>query len=218
MENSKVSEKILKHIKLQGPTTAQDLADVFSVTPMAIRQHLYLHNKNGLIEYDDIKTARGRPKRLWKLTEIAQNAYTDNASIQFSQFINILINREALVQHQIIDLYKQTLFLRYPKTVQAIQKLDGHNINLILAQLTQEANNLGYLFEYSQMSDNDFMLIEHHEPLRKLCQFQDFIKNIEIHKYEVILGNIFKVVVINHILNGYYRSMYNITKRDDYVI
>ncbi len=214
MENNKVSEKILKHIKLHGPTSAQDLANQFNVTPMAIRQHLYLHHKNGLVEYYDTKSIRGRPKRFWKLTENAQNTYADNASYQFSLFINALIECNKLDFDQIINLYNQTLLLRYHKTAKAIKKFDGKNLNEILAQLAEESNVLGYLFEYCQISDNDFMLLEHHEPLRKLCQFHVFLKNIEMNKYEIILGKIFKVTVVNHILNGNYRSIYNISKRE----
>lgn len=211
MNNSRVSDNILIYIKYNGPQTAQTLAQAFSVTPMAIRQHLYLHNKNDLVQYYDVKTSRGRPKRLWRLTDKAQKAYQDNSSQQMGFLIHGILDHRCLDEAQLRDLYQETLLKRFVKTLQIQTKSPG--FVKILQQLAQEANNLGYLFEYAHIEHNTFILTEHHEPLTEIANQFDFIKDIEVNKYEIILAKTFTVEVINHILKGHYCSQYKLLER-----
>ncbi|MBN9288235.1 MAG: hypothetical protein BGO43_09680 [Gammaproteobacteria bacterium 39-13] len=214
MDKTKVSDNILNFIKLNGPQTAQSLADAFRVTPMAIRQHLYLHNKNGLIDYHDQKPIRGRPKRLWSLTELAEKKYVDNTHFQMSITLKAILDHNIMNEKQLIKLYEETLFSRFPHTAKQARQFGlDMNIGKLISVLCQEASNLGYLFEYTEIGRAEYLLTEHHEPLKLISQKHEFIKNIECNKYNIILGENFHVDCISHILSGHYCSKYKLTKR-----
>lgn len=214
MDKTKVSDNILNYIKLNGPQTAQSLADTFRVTPMAIRQHLYLHNNNGLVEYYDQKPIRGRPKRLWVLTELAEKKYVDNTHFQMSLTLQAILDHNIINEKQLIDLYEETLFLRFPKTAKEARQFSlDMNIGKLISVLCQEASNLGYLSEYTEIGRTEYLLTEHHEPLKLISQKHEFIKNIECNKYSIILGGNINVECISHILTGHYCSKYKLTKR-----
>jgi len=212
-DNNKVSDNIVQYLKYHGPQTAQALASAFAVTPMAIRQHLYIHNKNELVTFQDIKSARGRPKRLWRLTPKSERLYVDNAAIQFSLFLNALIRQKLITQLKIANLYQETLLSRFVSTAKLIEKNKLHvSLDEILLVLSHEANALGYLFEYEKSGSSNYSVIEHHEPMKKLCDKHDFISEIEMNKYHFILSDSCEVKVMNHILRGHYSSQYYFIK------
>ncbi len=214
MDKTKVSDNILNYLKLNGPQTAHSMADAFAITPMAIRQHLYLHYKNQLVDYTDQKTIRGRPKRLWKLTEIAEKKYDDNTPMQMSHVIHAILDHGYLNEKQLVALYKKTLFSRFPKTTKELTLSQAQSeINKLIFILDQEASELGYLFEYAEIGKSEYILTEHHEPLKRIAEKHQFIKNIERDKYQIILGNHFEILCISHILDGHYCSKYKLSKR-----
>lgn len=201
-------------MKYNGPQTAQQLSAAFEVTPMAIRQHLYIHNKNGLVDFYDVKSQRGRPKRLWRLTAKSQLQYANNAAEQMSFLINDLMSSHSVSMATLKKCYTKTLLSRYTKTTKLIQtQAKGINYDLLISQLAKEANQLGYMFEYAVLSKGEYKLIEHHEPLHQLSTMNSFIKDIEINKFQVLLGQYFEVNMINHILNGHFASEYHLTAR-----
>jgi DeoR family suf operon transcriptional repressor len=61
-------EDILRHLLKQGQARAQDLADVLSVSPQAIRRHLKDLEAEGLIEYESVQEGMGRPQHVYRLT------------------------------------------------------------------------------------------------------------------------------------------------------
>lgn len=216
MDKSKVSDNILIYLKYNGPQTAQQLSAAFEVTPMAIRQHLYIHNKNGLVDFYDVKSQRGRPKRLWQLTTKSQLQYANNAAQQMSLLMSDLISSHSVSMATLKKCYVQTLLSRYPKTIKLIHaKARGIDFDLVIGQLAKEANQLGYLFEYAVFAKGEYKLIEHHEPLHELCSMQSFIKEIEINKFQVLLGQYFDVTMINHILIGHFASEYHLIARNE---
>lgn len=200
-------------MKYNGPQTAQQLSAAFEVTPMAIRQHLYIHNKNGLVDFYDVKSQRGRPKRLWQLTTKSQLQYANNAAKQMSFLMNDLMASHSVSMTTLKKCYTQTLLSRYPKTTKSIQA-KVIDYDLVMGQLAKEANQLGYLFEYAVFAKGEYKLIEHHEPLHELCSLQSFIKEIEINKFQILLGQYFEVTTINHILTGHFASEYHLIARN----
>lgn len=214
MDKTKVSDNILNFIKLNGPQTAQSLGDAFAVTPMAIRQHLYLHYKNGYVDYFDQKTIRGRPKRLWKLTASAEKKYVDNTHIQMSHVIHAILDQGYLNENQLIALYENTLFTRFPRTSKEVELSEAPvDINKLISILDQEATKLGYLFEHTEIGKSEYLLTEHHEPLKLIAAKHEFIKNIERNKYQILLGKYFVISGVSHILDGHYCSKYKLSKR-----
>jgi predicted ArsR family transcriptional regulator len=64
---------VLDLLKRRGPSDAKDIAAVLGVTAMAVRQHLYALEDEGLVAFADAPPDgnRGRPAKLWR-AEAAQ--------------------------------------------------------------------------------------------------------------------------------------------------
>ena len=70
--------RLLELIKSEGPQTASELAERLGVTPVAVRQHLQVLGKEGLLEYVEERRPVGRPARRWSLSEAAQAFFPDS--------------------------------------------------------------------------------------------------------------------------------------------
>ena len=72
--------RILNALKAGGPQTAAELAASLSVTPVAVRQHLDGLLQEELVDFEDMKGAVGRPRRVWALSAAGNASFPDNHS------------------------------------------------------------------------------------------------------------------------------------------
>jgi predicted ArsR family transcriptional regulator len=68
---------LLDSLKRAGPQRARDLGDHLGVTAMAVRQHLYALEAEGIVTAEQQPRPRGRPVKLWRLTEAAERFFPD---------------------------------------------------------------------------------------------------------------------------------------------
>jgi predicted ArsR family transcriptional regulator len=70
-------QQIIEYIKEKGQTTVDDLATVVNLTPMAVRYHLNVLQRDNLISSPAVRRAagRGRPQQVYALTEAADNLF-----------------------------------------------------------------------------------------------------------------------------------------------
>ena len=68
---------LLNLLKADGPQDARALAERLGVTAMAVRQHLYAMQEEGLVGYRAEPRPVGRPAKLWQLTAEADGLFPD---------------------------------------------------------------------------------------------------------------------------------------------
>src|SRR5690242_4295421 len=70
---------VLALVKREGPISAEALAQRLKLTSTAVRQHLQVLAGEGLIAEADAAppVGRGRPARLWQVTEAADARFAD---------------------------------------------------------------------------------------------------------------------------------------------
>src|SRR5437588_10475712 len=66
--------EILSLIKRNGPMTVQELSRRLEITPMGVRQHLAILERDGVIASDGIRRGQGRRSRLYDISSEAHNA------------------------------------------------------------------------------------------------------------------------------------------------
>ena len=66
---------IVNLLKQHGALDAAALAGMLGVSGMAVRQHLYGLQKEGLIVFEEEARAMGRPAKLWSLTAEANRLF-----------------------------------------------------------------------------------------------------------------------------------------------
>lgn len=74
---SAIRQQVIDYLKEKGQATVNDLATAVNLTPMAVRYHLNLLQKDNLIAASDVRkpAGRGRPQQLFGLTEVADQLF-----------------------------------------------------------------------------------------------------------------------------------------------
>lgn len=73
--DSATKKKLLVALKKKGNMSVDSLSKEVNITPMGVRQHLLIMEKNGLVEYITEKHGVGRPGFLYRLTDIADELF-----------------------------------------------------------------------------------------------------------------------------------------------
>lgn len=70
-------QRIIEHLKEKGQATVDDLANLVDLTPMAVRYHLNVLQRDNLIASPTVRRARGRgrPQQIYTLTEAADELF-----------------------------------------------------------------------------------------------------------------------------------------------
>src|SRR5690349_20337551 len=73
----KTRRAIVKLLKTEGAMDSAQLAERLQVTTMAVRQHLYALQYEGLVTAEERPVPVGRPAKYWQLTRAADRLFPD---------------------------------------------------------------------------------------------------------------------------------------------
>jgi predicted ArsR family transcriptional regulator len=200
---------IVQYLKQEGALDAETLAVHFNITAMAIRQHLYALQKEGLVTYQEEARPMGRPAKLWQLTPAADRFFPNGyAELTLSlidsvkeAFGNAGLDRLLDVRtcHQ-MDAYRAMI----PHEEPLERKLE-----LLATFRTQE----GYMAEIQSLDDGSFLLIENHCPICAAATACTGLCARELEIFQTILGKGVLVERTEHIVSGERRCVYKILRQ-----
>lgn len=154
------TDKILHLLKTQGPQSAAELGEQLQMTSMGARQHLMTMEADGWVSFNDEARGRGRPVRLWHLTEQAWQRFPDSHSELTLQLIdNIQQLFGAVGMERLIDQREQQQLARYQAELNQPALADR------LARLTELRCREGYMADLRQEEDGSWLLWESHCPI-----------------------------------------------------
>src|SRR5919201_4658938 len=73
----KTRRAITKLLKTDGPIDSAQLAERLGLTAMAVRQHLYVLQDEGLVSAEERPVPIGRPAKFWRLTREADRLFPE---------------------------------------------------------------------------------------------------------------------------------------------
>src|SRR5918993_2247557 len=73
----KTRRAITKLLKIEGPIGSAQLAERLGLTAMAVRQHLYALQREGLVAAEERPVPIGRPAKFWRLTRDADRLFPE---------------------------------------------------------------------------------------------------------------------------------------------
>jgi predicted ArsR family transcriptional regulator len=200
---------IVQYLKQEGALDAETLAVHFNITAMAIRQHLYALQKEGLVTYQEEARPMGRPAKLWQLTPAADRFFPNGyAELTLSlidsvkeAFGNAGLDRLLDVRtcHQ-IDAYRAMI----PHEEPLERKLE------LLATFRMQE---GYIAEIQSLDDDSFLLIENHCPICAAATACTGLCTRELEIFQTILGKGVLVERTEHIVSGERRCVYKILRQ-----
>lgn len=176
-------EKIVLTLKKNGNMSVDDLSREINITPMGVRQHLLVLERNGIVEYITKKHGVGRPGFLYKLTESADDIFP-KAYHEFA--LNLLIYIENTDGK---DRINEIFRIRYKRILAEKTRLLSGRDNLsgrvhALAEILQKDGCIVELEEHSGF----FRLKQFNCTISKIaCRFKEAC-NYDLQLFKKIIG------------------------------
>lgn len=199
---------ILSILKTSGALSSRELAERLKITPMAIKLQLYDLSSEGLVKSEIGPRSRGRPSKIWRLTEAADQ-YFPNAHAALSRDILVGIRRslgeEAL--DTVLSARANEQQHRY------IEELRNHtSIASKLVALAKLRSEEGYMATVEKIN-GQLVLVENHCPICSAAKECLKLCSSELDLFRKALGENVQVDRNEHIVSGDRRCSYTITMR-----
>jgi predicted ArsR family transcriptional regulator len=206
--SGRTQRAIVQRLKQEGAMDAEMLASHFNITAMAVRQHLYALQKEGLVTYEEEARPMGRPAKLWHLTPAADRFFPD----RYAELTLGLINSmKAAFGEAGLD---RLLEVRTREQIQAYQAIVPHSqpLQQRLEALAQQRTEEGYMAEVQAQTDGTFLLAEKHCPICAVATACTGLCRMELEIFQAALGEDSAIERIEHILAGDRRCVYRVAQ------
>ncbi len=204
--NVRTRREIVKLLKQEGAMDAEAIASRFNITAMAVRQHLYTLQNEGLVTYQEESRPMGRPAKLWQLTPAADRFFPDRYAELTLEIINSM--KQAFGEEGLDRL----LEVRTRQQVQAYQAIIPRKASLKrrLEALSEQRTEEGYMAEVQAQADGTFLLFEKHCPICAVATTCTGLCRMELDIFQAALGEDVSIERIEHILAGDRRCVYRV--------
>ena len=199
------TDKILFLLKSHGPQSAAELGEQLQMTSMGARQHLMTLEADGWVSFNDEARGRGRPVRLWQLTEQAWQRFPDSHSELTLQLIdNIQQLFGEVGMERLIAQREQQQLARYQQT------LGNKGVSGRLEALRELRSREGYMAEIRREEDGSWLLWESHCPICAAARSCRGFCRSELALFRQLLAPA-TVEREQYLLEGAHRCLYRIT-------
>ncbi|WP_152657937.1 metalloregulator ArsR/SmtB family transcription factor [Oceanobacillus sp. CFH 90083] len=182
MTQKTTKDKILDYLKKEKSLAVSDLTDLLDMTHMAIRKHLSILERDGLIIRKEVKQPVGRPSQIYSLTEKGERLFPKNyegISVEFLYDIEDMYGEEA-----IRDLFKRRELRLTKEYMNRIEQKSNHDkIN----ELSNIQTEKGYMTKLSQIDENTYELIEYNCPILAVASEFKAACNCETQMFKNVL-------------------------------
>jgi len=201
---------ILDLLKRKGPQGAADLATALKITAMAVRQHLYALDADGLVscKTDVPSGGRGRPSKLWQVERVADPIFPDaHADLSVELIGNI---KEVFGERGLDKLIARRT--EHQITVYRAAVASATSLKDKVKRLARLRTEAGYMAEMSADGDG-FLLIENHCPVCRAAAACTGLCRQELEVFQAALGRNIVIKRTDHILAGARRCAYRIWQK-----
>lgn len=196
---------ILDLMKRQGLECAHEMAEALDLTPMAVRLHLYELEKEGLVSARDEPRGRGRPVKIWSLTEGAARVFPDahqGLAVELIKSVEGLFGAEGL--NKVVAAHGANQRAAYKKKLAGAKTLGDR-----LKRLAKARSDEGYMAEVAR-DGGDWLFIENHCPICSAAKACTRLCANELSVFQDVLGKDVSIAREEHILAGARRCAYRV--------
>ena len=202
----KTRRAIGKLLKMEGPIDSAQLAERLGLTAMAVRQHLYALQREGLVTHEERPVPIGRPAKYWRLTPAADRLFPE----AYAELSVALID-------SVKDAFGEEGLERVLTSRCARQKSDygkrirpGDSLERKLQELAKVRTEEGYMAEIRREADGGFLLVENHCPICAAANACQGFCATELELFRSVLGAGINIERAEHIIKGDQRCVYRV--------
>ena len=203
----KTRRAITKLLKTEGPIDSAQLAQRLGLTAMAVRQHLYSLQREGLVTSEDRPVPIGRPAKFWRLTRDADRLFPEayaELSVALIDSVKDAFGDEGLDRVLTSRCARQQT--DYAKRIKPAASLEKK-----LEELAKVRSEEGYMAEIRKEGEGTYLLIENHCPICAAANVCQGFCSTELDLFRSVLGPGVSVERAEHIIKGDHRCVYRIT-------
>jgi predicted ArsR family transcriptional regulator len=208
-DDDRSQDRILFHLKTRGPQTAADIGSRLDMTSAGARQHLLKLETAGLVESEDQREGRGRPRKYWRLAPRGHDRFPDRHSDLTLDLLRSMREifgdggMERLIEH------------RERASIEDYRRLVGARGSLRqkLVALAEVRSREGYMASVAADGQGSFLLVENHCPICAAAAACQGLCRSELAIFRAVLGADVSVERVEHILAGARRCAYRIGRR-----
>ena len=195
-------------LKTKGPQTAARMAERLGVTTVAVRQHLAVLQEEGLVDYVDEKRKVGRPARVWRLTQKANDRFPDRHAefaVEILRSVEGAFGEEGL-EHLIAATTQQQI-----EAYRARMPGPGASLEKSVAALAKIRRDDGYMAEWRRLRDGTIEFVQNHCAIDSAARFTGMLCGGELSLFRAVLGDHVSVERFEYLLSGDRRCAYRIS-------
>jgi predicted ArsR family transcriptional regulator len=208
----KTRRAITKLLKTEGPIDSAQLAERLGLTAMAVRQHLYALQREGLVAAEERPVPIGRPAKFWRLTRDAdrlfQEAYAE-LSVALIDSVKDAFGEEGLDRVLTSRCARQRM--DYGKRIKPAASLEKK-----LEELAKVRSEEGYMAEIRKEGKGSYLLVENHCPICAAANVCQGFCSTELDLFRAVLGPGVSVERAEHIIKGDHRCVYRIKHEEPF--
>lgn len=198
--------EVLLRLKRMTALGVKELSEAMHITPMAVRQHLAALERQGLVTSEEVRGGRGRPRRVYRLTEEGHNlfpsSYHDLALSLIEQVENTA-GPETL--DEIFDNRTDRLVEDYQS------RLAGKDWHQKIEELARLRDEEGYLVHIEKVGPDTYALTQHHCAVHYVANRYHQLCSQELRLFAEALDA--EVIRHEHMVDGDPRCRYLIRPR-----
>ncbi len=200
---------VLDLLKQAGPQEAAVLAERIGITPMAVRQHLYELQQEGLVAHEAARRPVGRPAKQWRLTDAADRFFPDGHAELTSGLLQAM--RQAFGAEgldRLLSVRTEQQVADYAAALGGATALPAR-----LRRLAERRTAEGYMAEVEAQADGAWLFIENHCPICAAAKACSGLCASELEVFRRVLGPDVEVDRTDHILSGARRCAYRVVSK-----
>ena len=205
----KTRRAIAKLLKTEGPIDSAQLSERLGLTAMAVRQHLYALQREGLVTAEERPVPIGRPAKFWRLTREADHLFPE-AYAELS--VALIDSVKDAFGDKGLDRVLTSRCARQ-KTDYAKRIRSGDSLAKKLQELAKVRTEEGYMAEIKKAGDGSYLLVENHCPICAAANACQGFCATELELFRSVLGPGVEVERAEHILSGDRRCVYRVKPR-----
>jgi predicted ArsR family transcriptional regulator len=202
----KTRRAITKLLKTEGPIDTAQLAERLGLTAMAVRQHLYVLQREGLVTAEERPVPIGRPAKFWRLTREADHLFPEayaELSVALIDSVKDAFGEEGLERVLTSRCARQRM--DYTRRIPPHASLERK-----LQELAKVRSEEGYMAEIRREDDGGFLLVENHCPICAAANACQGFCSTELDLFRSVLGPGVTVERAEHIIKGDQRCVYRV--------
>jgi len=158
-------QEIVRLLRRQGDLTVEELSRQMGISSVAVRQHLEILEADGLVTTRTERRPIGRPRRLYRLTDAADDLFP-KSYVTLAQTILEHLER-AGGPAQVAEVFDAR---RRGMEDEIRPRLAGLTLEQRVRAVAQMQDQAGYMAEFESLPDQSFILREHNCAICKVAR------------------------------------------------